>query len=352
MITRNNYEIYFIDYMEGNLSDKEITMVDNFLKENLDLKEEFSQFSSAPQFESTEKVEIDFSYLKKNNLIDEQNEEDFFIGRIEGDLSDGQEKALDLYLKENPKKVALLTSFENTKLSPQVVVFPNKKSLKRTPSIGFYYYLTSGVAACILALLYFNLNIDSVKEIPIAAQKNQFNIEFDSIIIPNEQIIIEEKSEIKQLIIPNRKKQKLENLAQKNSIQDEPVRDLKEVPEIKNKLEKVNKQKEEIFFEANEEFNDKSIAINSVPNKEIIEPIVEPTKSVKEYAKEKSINFIKEKTSGKKDESESLLAFATKKAEEIPLPKFIDYDNQKSEKQQVRTIKVGNLFSIKRKTRI
>jgi hypothetical protein len=34
------------------------------------------------------------------------------------------------------------------------------------------------------------------------------------------------------------------------------------------------------------------------------------------------------------------------------LPKFIDYDNQKSKKQNVRTIKIGNIFSVKRKTRI
>jgi hypothetical protein len=38
MITRENYEIYYLDYLEGNLSDKKTDELLLFLEENTDLK--------------------------------------------------------------------------------------------------------------------------------------------------------------------------------------------------------------------------------------------------------------------------------------------------------------------------
>ena len=40
MITRENYEIYFIDYMDGNLSERERAEVEAFLLVHPDLQEQ------------------------------------------------------------------------------------------------------------------------------------------------------------------------------------------------------------------------------------------------------------------------------------------------------------------------
>ena len=39
-ITRDNYELYFLDYIEGNLDDNLVDIFIEFLQENPDLKEE------------------------------------------------------------------------------------------------------------------------------------------------------------------------------------------------------------------------------------------------------------------------------------------------------------------------
>ncbi|MDB4088494.1 hypothetical protein N9544_02610 [Flavobacteriales bacterium] len=340
MITKKNYELYFIDYLEGNLSKEETDMVDVFLLENPELKEELSQFSVIQPLQSNETSTIDFSYLKKEFLIDESNEEDYFIGEIEGDLNEEEQKLLSLYLIDYPEKVSILESFKKTKLTPELLVFPNKRNLKRTRKIGFYYYLTSGVAACILALLYVNINLDSNIEVPLTAQKNEYKIILDKVETSTEQpeqaISIEKQLPIKQNTIPDIL------IANKQPLKEE----IKEIVIIKK--EDSNLIEDKIEEENKKEF----IAFNPKSNEVIPEPILKETKSVKEYVTEKSISFIKEKTTGEKDDSEGLLAFATKKVTEIPLPNFIDHDIQKTEKQQVRTIKVGNLFSIKRRSKI
>ena len=41
-INRNNYEAFFIDYLEGNLDEKMVDDFIEFLQQNPDLKEELS----------------------------------------------------------------------------------------------------------------------------------------------------------------------------------------------------------------------------------------------------------------------------------------------------------------------
>ena len=348
MITRKNYELYFIDYLEGTLAKKELAMVNTFLKENPDLKEELTELSSVSPLIFEEKVDLDFSYLKKQSLIEEANEEDFFIGKLEGDLSLEQQKLLNLYVIDNPEKKLVLTSFENTKLSPEVLMFPNKRSLKKRNWTLLLF--SSGLAACILVLLYVNLNLDNTEKIPLTAKKNDFKLILDKVEPKKEEKAGGIELKLKNIILPKRKKE--ENLAQQTSPIEIPTPNLKEVSDSREKIELANINQKKIIVNFEEDLHKELIALNSVLEKTIPEPVIEQKKTEKEYTKEKIMSFIAEKATGKKDKSQSLLAFATKKATEIPLPRFIDYKNQKTEIQQVRTIKIGNLFSIKRKTRI
>ncbi len=89
MITRDNYEIYFVDYLEGNLSDSQVDMVELFLKNNPDLAEELALFSRN-EVEDNQKME--FGYLKKQFLINSSNEEEYFIGAIEKQLTKEEER--------------------------------------------------------------------------------------------------------------------------------------------------------------------------------------------------------------------------------------------------------------------
>lgn len=154
MITRDNYEIYFIDFFEDNLSEDEITMLNDFLAQHDDLKKEFDEFQNVSLNEfNKDEVQEDFSFLKKTNPINELNELDYFIGKIEGDLSIQEEKDLNSYLDDNPEKKKGLILFEKTKLVAPNVVFTDKRSLKKRKVIPLYYYL-SGVAAASIVLIF------------------------------------------------------------------------------------------------------------------------------------------------------------------------------------------------------
>ncbi len=61
-IDRSNYEIWFIDWLDGNLTGKEIEQLKLFLDQNPDLREEFNDLapvnmvSSGHSVPSTRKV--------------------------------------------------------------------------------------------------------------------------------------------------------------------------------------------------------------------------------------------------------------------------------------------------------
>ena len=65
MITRDNYEIYFIDYFDGNLSDADISCLFDFLDNNEDLRQEFLSFE---EMNVSIAVDTDFNFKTKNEL--------------------------------------------------------------------------------------------------------------------------------------------------------------------------------------------------------------------------------------------------------------------------------------------
>ena len=99
MITRENYEIYFIDYLEGILSSEEVAMVNNFLTVNPDLKEELEIIQGESVQLKSEGSSVDFTFLKKYATITEENEDEFFIGAIENELIPEQQVLLTQYIQ-------------------------------------------------------------------------------------------------------------------------------------------------------------------------------------------------------------------------------------------------------------
>ena len=105
-ISKNNYESFFIDYLDGNLSDSQIREIEAFLMNHDDLREEF---------EGLEKILLkpdNIKYGFKENLrqpdlgdsVNESNFEFYCIAEMEGDLSEKQLEELSDYLLNNPDK--------------------------------------------------------------------------------------------------------------------------------------------------------------------------------------------------------------------------------------------------------
>ena len=70
MISRENYEIYFIDFFEGNLSEKDVDMLNSFLDSNIDLKIEFENFQNISLVEEDNSTTIKVYHARDRSNVD------------------------------------------------------------------------------------------------------------------------------------------------------------------------------------------------------------------------------------------------------------------------------------------
>lgn len=159
-ITRDNYEEYFIDYLDGNLSDSQIEEFEAFLIQNPDLRNEVEGLENIVMAPSKE------DYPVKENLkqidisipVNDRNFDFFCIAEAEGDLNPAQKNALDAYLSKNPEKKKERDFLFKLKLKPEKdIQFTDKAGLKK--SVFFLkrpaVYRTLAFAASIALLIVF-----------------------------------------------------------------------------------------------------------------------------------------------------------------------------------------------------
>lgn len=171
-ITRNNYEGYFLDFVEGKLDDAMKRELEQFLAVNPDLKNELEQFENLPVSEGNEIKFHQKSFLKKEFIssegINEINYENFLIGKIEGALNKAEEKKLELFISKNPFVEKELNLFKKTILKANFnLVFQNKKELKKIVVRRIQWQHASAalaIAASVLLLLYLNFAKEKVNQ--------------------------------------------------------------------------------------------------------------------------------------------------------------------------------------------
>lgn len=134
MITRHNYEEYFILYMDNELDSEKRRQVEVFLQQHPDLKEEFellSQFKLTPDTTLTYKNKEEL--LKENGItaINLSNYEEWFVLYIDNELTAGQQKMIEQFIVVNPSLLPALKLLQSSKLEPSSIVFENKDLLYR-----------------------------------------------------------------------------------------------------------------------------------------------------------------------------------------------------------------------------
>ena len=151
-INRHNYEAFFLDYHEGQLSREQMAEVVLFIESHDDLMEEFYEFSPLSLDPTiNEKIIIDKKNLYQGPVIG--NRSDYFIGLVENDLSVKEQAQLEEFLEDHPQFNEELKSFESTILKPQSIVYPNKRSLKKSGTIIPLFKYAVPVAAAIAFIL-------------------------------------------------------------------------------------------------------------------------------------------------------------------------------------------------------
>ena len=173
-INRNNYEEYFLDFLEGNLSPSENDLLVSFLNSNPDLREELELLNELPEIR-TEETFLEKSTLKKSSSNVESNTDNFnelCIAKIEGDLSDEESREFDSFIKENSKRKEEFELFKLTKVkADQNIVFKNKQELKKSTFSIFLiknrYSIMSAAASIIIVFALFTLMPRNKNDIPL-----------------------------------------------------------------------------------------------------------------------------------------------------------------------------------------
>lgn len=158
-IDRSNYEIWIIDWLDGNLNDIRIEQLQQFLNENPDLKEEFNELITLKLNNSRNTFPYK-NHLKKTtaDLPDSQFEY-LSVAYLENDLSAGQQTELKEIIEQNPEKKLSFDLIQKMKLTPANLLFRHKNKLIRRSGSQRVIRLSliglSAAAALILAIITF-----------------------------------------------------------------------------------------------------------------------------------------------------------------------------------------------------
>lgn len=157
MLSRSNYESYFLDYHEGNLTDSQRRELMSFLELNPDLKEEFESFVQIVVEPDTQTVFTGKESLRKKERIHSGNYKTWLVALCENDLNAEEKEELNRFLEINPAIKPELELIRLTKLIPDTkIVFKDKTSLKRGGKIISFSTATIrtwAIAASIALLL-------------------------------------------------------------------------------------------------------------------------------------------------------------------------------------------------------
>jgi hypothetical protein len=173
-INQSNYEVFFLDYHEGQLNELEKSEVLAFLEVNPQLKDEFYAFESVQL--NPEEIAFDekpaLKQIPQSSFYELSEFEYLCAGKTENNLSESEFSRFSLLLKQSPQNNALFEQILQTKLLPDAqIVFPNKKKLKRFSIFSESRSIVrkTMAAAAILAVFgsgfYYLTNSDSSTEV-------------------------------------------------------------------------------------------------------------------------------------------------------------------------------------------
>jgi hypothetical protein len=136
-INRDNYEAYFLDYHEGQLSQEMVKEVLLFVEHNPDLKELLDAFEPLTLDSPEHIIFKNKSSLKKNEIIaaadiNELNVEEYLVNETEGLLDAKQLATLEAFINSNPQfdKDRRLYSLTHLEVENDIV-FELKDSLRK-----------------------------------------------------------------------------------------------------------------------------------------------------------------------------------------------------------------------------
>jgi hypothetical protein len=220
VIKRDNYEQFFIDYLEGNLSYSEVDQLKSFLIANPDLKQELDEIENqrlVPEINTFHKKSV----LKKEPVLaysGNNNFNELCIARIERDLNQIQLTEFNKLIEDNPNLKKQFALFEKTVLIPDTTITFNKKSSLRKSvfvtkrKVVYQYLSVAASVALLIALSVFvpknihdndknNSQLSSInneKDVAVAKENNSVVQEIQKEFSINQNLVIDDNQSAKE----------------------------------------------------------------------------------------------------------------------------------------------------------
>ncbi|MDD2197462.1 MAG: hypothetical protein PHW91_09800 [Bacteroidales bacterium] len=167
-INRDNYEFFLIDYIDGNLTAKQLEAVENFLWLNPDLKNELEGLSKHILKPDSQTYKDKFTLKRTDySVVGLENEFDYLcIANLENDIDDEEGIKLNVIVNSNKNKAKDYSDYLNTKLLPnKEISYQQKSKLKRFTLFGYtrkqIIYFSSAAALLLLLVTLFDYNTNS-----------------------------------------------------------------------------------------------------------------------------------------------------------------------------------------------
>ncbi|HOZ83444.1 MAG TPA: hypothetical protein PLU85_10950 [Bacteroidia bacterium] len=158
MINRSNYEVWFIDYADGQLSPDQVAEMLLFLEENPDLKNEFSLFEQVTLPVDT--VEFAFKKSLKKTKPSKEVFDEMAVRFLENEISPAELEQYQQWINDFADLKAEHSLFAQIKLhADESVVFRGKNKLKKkVGNVVLLPWLRYAAAACVVAMVLFFAN--------------------------------------------------------------------------------------------------------------------------------------------------------------------------------------------------
>jgi hypothetical protein len=165
-INQDNYEQYFLDHAEGNLSPGLERELADFLDANPDLKSVLDGFDPSPIQTEEIRNEILRDRLKKNihptKHIGEDNTDEWLISEVEGLLNEEEKKELQAFLLKNPAYIFDQKYYKLTRMTADPsVTFRRKDELKKkiallpVSRLAWSFYAVAAIIILLIGIRFF-----------------------------------------------------------------------------------------------------------------------------------------------------------------------------------------------------
>jgi len=208
-IDRSNYEIWLIDWLDGNLSDLQVEQLNIFLNENPELKVEYDELTSF-SLKPTERSFPHKGLLKKSTADFSVTQFEYLcVAYLENDLSAGQQTELMESIDQDPEKKRTFELIQKIRLEPVSVSYKYKsKLIRKTPLQKVIRLSVIGLSAAATITLFIMTYLIIPRNLPEKISTTSQNIVIDSTLFNRAAVSVPDKLiTAKDTLLPKLKKE-------------------------------------------------------------------------------------------------------------------------------------------------